>query len=345
MADWQYFQTKQITLLNKFDRWRTIAKALKLSSNARIRLEWMIFYFGKSKKNISLVCRHFGISRKTFYKWFNIFNESNIRSLEDRKRSPLNTRKPEYLPVEVERVINLQLKYPVLGREKLAVFYKEEYKCEISNWSMRRIVHDFKLFAKRAVRDKRHKLQPRIIRKKRITELKREPFTGFLIELDTIVIYFSNEKRYIITAIDYHSRFSFSYMYKSKASKHAADFLRRLMLLFGGEIKNIHIDNGSEFKKEFEKAANDLNVTLYHARPYRPKDKPLIERYNGIIQQEYINLGNFSLDTEKFNRNLVEWLIFYNFIRPHHSLGLKRPIDYVNMKSEVLPMYSPKTSH
>jgi len=345
MKNWQYFPAKKKPLLSKYQRWREISKLLKLSSGANLRLEWLIFYYTRANQNVSLVCRHFGISRKTFYKWLKSFNEKNLLSLESKSKSPLNKRKPEYTPEEIQRVIDLRSKYPTLGRDKLQVLYQEEYKEVINYWHLRRIVHDFKLFAQRAVKlkNKRQYAQGRVIKKKRVSELKLEPFAGFLIELDAIVIYFGNEKRFILTAIDYHSRFSFAYMYKGKSSRHAADFLKRLMLLFGGEIKNTHMDNGSEFKKEFLKSALELGIEVYHARPYRAKDKPLIERFNGIIQQEYIDLGHFTLDVEKFNRNLVDWLIFYNFKRPHHSLGLKRPIDYVNMKSKVLPMYSPMT--
>ena len=345
MKNWQFFPVKKKPLLSKYDRWREIAKLLKLSTEARLRLNWLIFYYTRSNENVSLVCRHFGIARKTFYKWFNLFDETNLRTLESKSKSPFNRRKPEYTPEEIQKTIALRLKYPTLGREKLQVLYREEYRQDINNWHLRRIIRDFKLYAKRAVKTRRQSVQGRVWKKKRITDLKLEPFAGFLLELDGIVIYFGNEKRYILTAIDYHSRTGFAYMYNSKIAKNAADFLKRLVLMFGGEIQNIHIDNGSEFKKEFLKAAQELGIELYHARPYQPKDKPLIERFNGIIQQEYINLGHFTLDVEKFNRHLVDWLVFYNFVRPHHSLGLKRPINYVNIKSKVLPMYSPMTCY
>lgn len=343
MKNWQYFPTKKKPLLSKYERWREMAKILKLSQNAKLRLERLIFYFTRGGKNVSLSCRHFGISRKTFHKWLNLFDEKNLRTLESKSTSPLSRRKPEYSSEEIQKTIALRLKYPTLGRLKLQILYREEYGHDINDWHLRRIIHDFKLFAERAVKTKREKAQSRIVKKKRITELTKEAFGGFLLELDSIVIYFNGEKRYILTAIDYHSRFAFAYMYKSKASKNAVDFLKRLHLLFDGRIRNIHIDNGSEFKKEFLKAADDLRIELYHARPYQPKDKPLIERFNGIIQQEYINLGHFTLNVEKFNNNLIDWLLFYNFKRPHHSLGLRRPIEYVKLKSEVLPMYSPMT--
>lgn len=239
-----------------------------------------------------------------------------------------------------------------MGRDKLHKVYSEEYQEEIKYWSVRRIIADYKLYAQRAIKNKRQKAQDRILKKKRITELKKKPFIGFLLELDGITIYFSNEKRYILTAVDHHSRFTYARMYESKSSKNATNFLQRLMILHQDNIKNIHIDNGSEFKKDFQKAAKELNIDLYHARPYQPKDKPLIERFNGILKQEFIDLGNFILDPEEFNKGLTEWLIFYNFVRPHHSLGLQRPADYINMNiqktnkkmsAKVLPMYSPIT--
>jgi len=329
--------------MDRYERWRKVASEQKISREALTRLDWLIFYYTRAKENASLVCRHYGIARKTFYKWLNQFDETNLRSLETKNRAPISKRKPEYTPEEIQKVIALRAMYPTLGRDKLQVVYEEEYRQKINPWHLRRIVHDFKLYAQRAVKNKRERLQNRILKKKRLTELRKEPFSGFLLELDTIVIYWGGNTRYVLTAIDYYSRFAFACMYKSKTSRNATDFLRRLYLLFDCRIKNIHVDNGSEFKKEFLKAAYELKIELYHARPYQPKDKPLIERFNGIIQQEYINLGHFTIDVEKFNHNLIDWLLFYNFKRPHHALGLQRPIDYVNLKSKVLPMYSPMT--
>ncbi|MDD3481042.1 MAG: DDE-type integrase/transposase/recombinase [Patescibacteria group bacterium] len=343
-----WFHPKETKLLTKHQRWREVAKSLKLSKNARNRLEWIIYYEEKAQGNASLTCRYFGISRKTFHKWYSLFNETNLKTLEDRSKAPLNHRKAEYTYTEVVRMQRLRNDYPALGRHKLIPIYLEEYGVPIRPQAARRIVTDYGLYAKRAVRSRKKYPKCGHI-KKRITDLKLEPFTGFVIEADTIVEYFNNEKRYILTAIDYHSRFAFAYMYKTKASKNAADFLRRITLLYGGNIEHIHIDNGSEFKKEFEMAASELGIELLHARPYQPKDKPLIERFNGTLQQEFIDLGNFTLDVEEFNRSLLDYIIFYNFKRPHWSLGLKRPIEYVTLKTEqtntrkVLPMYSPIT--
>ena len=67
-----------------------------------------------------------------------------------------------------------------------------------------------------------------------------------------------------------------------------------------------------------------------------PKDNADCERFNQTLQTEFIDLGNFNSETEIFNENLTEWLIEYNFRRPHESLNYKTPIEF----SKVLPMYS-----
>jgi transposase len=45
----------------------------------------MIFYHAVGRKNAALTAKHFGISRKTFHKWFKRFEYSkyNVRNLAD----------------------------------------------------------------------------------------------------------------------------------------------------------------------------------------------------------------------------------------------------------------------
>lgn len=323
-----------------------MGRLVGLSKAAQRRLEWFIWHETHSK-NVALTCRHFGIARKTWYHWAQRFDDQHLQSLEEGSRAPYHVRQPEYTPLEEQRVRQLRQRYPTAGREKLVVLYLEDYGEPIKPWTVRRIVHNKQLFAKRAIHKKRANGRKAGQKKKRITELLKEPRCGFLVEADTIVEYWQNEKRYILTAIDHYSRLAFARMYTTKAAANAADFLRRLVFLLGGRLQNVHIDNGSEFKGAFERAAHEFKIPLYHARPYQPKDKPFVERFNGILQQEYVDLGHFTLDVDRFNEGLLDWLIYYNFKRPHHALGLHRPMEFVTLSeqhtSAVLPMYSPMT--
>jgi len=174
-------------------------------------------------------------------------------------------------------------------------------------------------------------------KKKRITELKKKPKTGFLLCLDTIEIHWNGIKRYIFTVIDHYSKVAYARMYKRASSYNATDFLNRMLYLVNENIENIQTDNGSEFQRYFNHACQEFNLTRYYLRVRTPKDNAVNERFNRTLEDEFIGLGNFNPDPEVFNKNLTEWLIEYNFRRPHTSLNYETPINF-NNSIKVLPM-------
>src|SRR3990167_1185598 len=60
---------------NKYTRLRGVAEKLALSSPARQKLEWIIFYQTVGRRNASYVAKYFGITRKTLHKWLKRFDE------------------------------------------------------------------------------------------------------------------------------------------------------------------------------------------------------------------------------------------------------------------------------
>jgi len=172
----------------------------------------------------------------------------------------------------------------------------------------------------------------------------------FLFQLDTIVIYWNNVKRYILTAVDHTTRLGYARMYKNKSSRSAADFLYRLRYPVVQPIENLQTDNGSEFAWEFERATTRLGIQRYFSRVKIPKDNPEIERFNETLEYEWLYNFNLSLDPEELNLRLTEWLIECNFTRPHQSLACLAPVEYIEKElvkicSPVLPMWSASTHH
>jgi hypothetical protein len=88
---WSSFKSRFFTrrhslrFKDEHQRWREVALLLHLSRAARGRLEWIIFW-EKNDKNATLTARHFGIARKTFYKWLARFEKDFIRGLEEGSR-------------------------------------------------------------------------------------------------------------------------------------------------------------------------------------------------------------------------------------------------------------------
>lgn len=338
-----FFKRKPISLLKDRQRWRKTAETLNLSKGAKQRLGWIIFYQTKAENNARLTCRHFFISPKTFYKWLNRFNPDNLITLEDRIRTPKKKRRKEITYLQEQRVISLRKNHIVWGKLKLKKLYQNIYREEISSWKIQYTVRKYKLYPNPVKNEKLQKKRKRNQAKKRITELKKKPFPGFLIALDTVTIYWNGLKRYILTAIDVTSKISFARMYTAKSSRSAADFLQRMFYLLDGSFLNALHDNGSEFHKEFTKACQRLRVSQYWSRTHTPTDNPVNEKFNGTLKKEFINLGNFHPDPVQFNRNLTEWLIQYNFVRPHQALDYDTPWEFYQKTAKVLPMYSSRT--
>ena len=318
-----------------------LASMPKLSVSARKRLAWMDHYH--QHQNISLTCRHFGIARKTFHQWKKRYQPFHLESLEERSRRPKRTRQWQVSRLQEARVLALRRKYIRYGKEKLKVLYEQQYQEKISSWKIQRVIEKHNIYYSpkktELLRRKRRASEP----KRRITELKRQSQEGFLIQTDTIVLNWPWGKRYILTGIDHYSKIAFARMYKSKHSKHAADFLRRLHYLFDAKIQNIQTDNGSEFAKHFRDAVTELKLNQYFSRLKTPKDNAFDERFNRTLKEEFIALGNRHPDLNVFNQKLTEWLVEYNFRRPHQSLGYETPINFQNHYHKLLPMYPSST--
>lgn len=328
---------------DKHENWRKQAKLLKLSKEACQRLEWLIFYESTAKKNASLTCRHFAIIPKTFYKWKNRFDEKNLRTLEDQSKAPKKTRQKEITGTEESRVISLRKEHMVWGKMKLQELYHREHQEEVSSWKIQYTVAKYKLFPNPIQNEKLKQKRKRNQAKKRITELKKQPFPGFLVALDAMVIYWAGLKRYILTAIDTFGKIAFARMYTTKSSRSAADFLARMFYLLDNSFLNALHDNGSEFHKHFIEACRQLGIEQYWSRVKTPTDNPVNERFNGTLRREFLQQGNFHPDPAVFNRNLTEWLVEYNFIRPHQTLGYQTPWEFTSKTAQVLPMYSSST--
>src|SRR5512136_265811 len=351
-ASFYFFKRKPIVLKDRYESWRGVADLLGFASRERLRVEWMVFYYTAGKENAALTAQHFGISRKTFYKWFKRFRDSkyDVRTLADKSKAPNRRKHWEVTLIQEERIRRLRKKYPCYGKKKLKVIYEREYSEEISTWKIESVIRRYKLYPdqKKAEKTARKRSRARQKPKRRITQLVKEGKPCFLFQLDTIAIYWNNAKRYILTCVDHASKLGYARMYKNKSSRSAADFLYRLRYLVNQPIQNLQTDNGSEFALEFERATVELGIQRYFSRVKTPEDNSEAERFNQTLEYEWLYNSNLSLDPDEFNPRLTEWLIEYNLNRPHQTLGYLTPIVYIEKElakihSPLLPMWSAST--
>jgi len=269
--------------------------------------------------------------------------------LEDQSTAPKHVRQREITILEKQRIIKLRKKRIRYGKMKLKIIYERKFNEKISSWKIQKVIEKHKLYynpaktakiaKKRANTKKKGKKERTIELISKLPDYKKT--SGYIICLDTIIIHWNGLKRYIFTAIDKYGKFAYARMYKSKSSLNSKDFLYRLHYLLDGQVPRVGHDNGTEFDKYFKLACEELKIKQYYSRVRTPKDNPDNERFNQTLQTEFIDLGNMRFDVGEFNKNLNEWLIEYNFYRPHESLNYQTPIEF----SKVLPMYSSCTTY
>lgn len=102
----------------------------------------------------------------------------------------------------------------------------------------------------------------------------------------------------------------------------------------------IRVDNGPEFiSSHFKQWALDRNIKLRYIQPGKPAQNAYIERFNGTYRTEVLDMNKFQSITEA-EAITQNWLVEYNTIRPHESLGNLSPIQFANkmdkMRSEKI---------
>ena len=282
----------------------------------------------------------FGTSRATLFEWKKRLKEGKglFLSLNPKDRTPRKRRKRIW-PIEVIRMIKIiRSEHPNLGKEKIHPELKEfcdrqKLPCP-SIATIGRIIADdpkkMRLLVSRPSCAGR-----RMQRKSRKTKLRKpKGYTpsrpGECVAFDTVEKILHGSRRYVITATDVYSRFAFAYATRSHGSKEAATVFKAIFQSFPYKIEQVLTDNGSEFMKSFQVELDHALIPHWHTYPRTPKMNAHCERFNRTIQEEFVDWNLHLLqDPNQFNKKLADWLVWYNTKRPHKSLKLQSPVQFL----------------
>lgn len=147
---------------------------------------------------------------------------------------------------------------------------------------------------------------------------------------DTVERITDGIKDYFISAIDAKMKFALTLNYKRNTSANMKDFYQRFKSVYPGIIKVWQSDNGSENLGVFDQQLEADGIPHLFIYPRCPKIDTFIERYNRTVQEEFIDYHEDIIHDKKlFSQRLVDWNIYYNSKRRHHSLNLTSPLQYL----------------
>lgn len=277
------------------------------------------------------------VSRATVYRWRKTFTDSGKRlnALVPKSTRPKNIRKME-VPAEILSFLKaIRQQHPHLSKYKLKVFLDEWCRKQglplySVSW-IGKVISRYQLFfqLRRSTRRRRK-------RSRSGYTIKRTPNPdkvklGYL-QVDGVTIYWLGRKLVFLTALELKTRKAWARLVPTASSFHAKTLLLVILNEVSFSIHTIHTDNGSEFHALFDQAVQELELTHLWSPAKTPKVHSHIERFNGVFQEEFVN---YHLDTavvkpDSFLKELTQWLNWYNVKRPHHSLGLLSPDQYLD---------------
>lgn len=270
------------------------------------------------------LCRRYGISAKTAYKWLARYSEGDARSLQDRSRrpalSPLRT--AEELETEV---VALRKQHPAWGGRKLSKRLKNlgHYDAPAPS-TVTDILHRHGLINAEA---SAHTTRWKRFEHAHPNSLWQIDFKGYFPTPAGLC--------HPLTVIDDHSRYNVILAACAHTdSKSITPILTAAFRRYGLPVR-INGDNGSPWgsSREREHGLTQLTVWLTrlgirvsHSAPAHPQTNGKDERFHRSLKAEVLNGRTFN-DLAQAQQAFDHWRHIYNEQRPHESIGLATPIE------------------
>lgn len=320
-------------------------KGIRIAKERGVRFRYMIQEEAKRRATILDFWKKYGreatkeafkVSERTLFRWQNNLkkNQGKLEALNNQSRVPKIRRVRRTSEVLQSRIIYLRTIHPRIGKSKLNhLLNKEGFRTKES--TVGRILNDLKkkdllptynkvsMYARTgSVVVNTHVYKKKLRKPKDLDEC---------VQVDTVVRFVNGIKRYIVTAINTKNRFAFAYTYTNHTSLSASDFIKKLEASAPFPVTHIQTDNGSEFAYHFRDYLEKQHIIHYHIYPRSPNMNAYIERFNRTLSEEFIKHNRMSLahDLILFNQKLIDYMIYYNTERPHYSLSLLSPLEYI----------------
>jgi len=316
-----------ISSLRRFDRDEVAAERLKM-------IKFYQKYGEKATKEA------FGADRRVISRWRKRMDESGGRlaSLVPYSTRPKSVRTPQTRAETVEFIRDKREKHYRIGKEKLKVFL-DQYCQEtgiptLSVSTIGNIIRRNNFFhqnQRRPYHDPASRWAQKARKKTKRLRVKHSPKPGYFgyIVSDAVERITDGVRDYFISAVDARMKFTLTLNYKRLTSSNMKDFYLRFKDVYPGKIKVWQSDNGSENLGVFDAQLKTDKIPHYFIYPRCPKIDTYIERYNRTLQDEFIDPNLHTIhDKGVFGRKLSDYIVYYNSQRPHHSLGLKSPLQY-----------------
>lgn len=267
------------------------------------------------------LCRRFGVSPKTAYKWMARFGAEGVAGLADRSRRPRSS--PEHTRPDLEAaVVALRMQHSAWGGRKIARRLRDLDGTVVAPSTVTSILHRYGLIPPEASEaatawQRFEHAEP--------NQLWQLDFKG---HFDM-----PGARCHPLTALDDHSRFNLILKACPRTDwRTVQPWLIEAFRRYGLPVR-INADNGAPWGapsapyhglSRLSVWLIRLGIRMSHSRPWHPQTNGKEERFHRSLQAEVLNGRGFE-DLAATQQAFDRWRTVYNCERPHEALGLATP--------------------
>lgn len=273
---------------------------LSAPPEARARWYLQVDKYGKSVKDICII---FGVSRKTYYKWYALDHHLAFRDSKRREMHPHTKLTPKIRLIVYEQ----KIKYNY-GPKKMKIYLETNHGIFITANAI------YKYYKKKKLIRKPQKKQPWY------TPLK-EPYYAVIpgenVQLDVKYVPGKDLSwHYQYRFIDTVTNLQYAVEARSKDAFSTIWAFRQAKNFFPFTMVGVQTDNGSEFRGVFHRYLINKQITHRYIPKRSAPWNGKVERANRSIDDEfYLNSGR------PWN-TLSKYTHWYNYQRPHLGKGM-----------------------
>ncbi|CAH0275290.1 hypothetical protein SRABI27_05234 [Pedobacter sp. Bi27] len=274
---------------------------------------------------------------RSFLKYYNRFKQSgNELDLLPAKRGPkYRTRRPDLQ--DEQKVLDLRK----LGCNKFEIASQLQQKSDKFTPSASGVYNILKRHGQNHLRSAEKEVKRKIIKE----------YMGQLGHIDChhlskSVIRGQNRKLYLLCVLDDYSRLAWAEVMEDITALTTMFAGMRCMQMlkqeFGILFEEMIADNGPEFgpsisqnKKNhpFERMLMETGIKRRYTKAYRPQTNGKVERFWRTLKEDLIEDTDFD-SLEELQDELLKYIVYYNWERPHQGINGKKPVEMVNINNK-----------
>jgi transposase InsO family protein len=272
------------------------------------------------RANMRQLCRRFGISRPTGYKWLHRYVSEGQTGLADQSRRPHHS--PNRTAAEVETAITaLRQKHPAWGGRKL-----KQRLLDLGHRSLPAPSTITSILARHELLDPQESTKHRAFQRfehAAPNELWQMDFKGDFA--------LPRGRCYPLTIVDDHSRFAVTLSACARNTKNITQTALIHTFRRYGLPARISCDNGSPWGSSCRGHYTQLviwlmrlGIVVSYARPHHPQTNGKDERFNRTFEIEVLRYQR-AVTLAQWQQHFDDWRYVYNNQRPHEALQMKVP--------------------